>query len=115
MQRLAAGLADVEKRQVEQLHRSVSRETTRYAEAAAQEFDTTIRTSREEAARRLRRELDLSIERFAREADGVLAERVERIAQAAVQQVEAGVRARLNEIASKRRPSASCWSAVSAT
>jgi hypothetical protein len=101
VQRIAAGLADVEQRQVEQLRRSVERDTTRYAEAAAQQFDTTIRTSREDSARRLRRELDLSIERFAREADGVLAERVERIAQAAVHQVEAGTRARLNEIAAE--------------
>ena len=38
---------------------------------------TTIRTAREEAARRLGRELDLAVERFAREAEAVLAERVE--------------------------------------
>ena len=36
-----------------------------------------IRTAREEAARRLGRELDLAVERFAREAESVLAERVE--------------------------------------
>jgi hypothetical protein len=100
-QRIAAGLGDVEQRQVEAVRRSVTRETTRYAEAAAQSFDTTIRTAREEAARRLRRELDLSIERFSREADGVLTERIEQIAQGAVQQVEAGIRARLNKIASE--------------
>ena len=101
VQRISAGLGEVEQRQIEAVRRSVSRETTRYAEAAAQSFDTTIRTAREEAARRLRRELDLSIERFSREADSVLTERVEQIAQGAVQQVEAGIRARLNEIASE--------------
>jgi hypothetical protein len=100
-QRVSAGLAEVEQRQVEALRRSVSRETTRYAEAAAQSFDTTIRTAREESARRLRRELDLSIERFAHEADGALGERVEQIAQATVAQIEVTLRGRLDEIASE--------------
>jgi hypothetical protein len=88
MQRVALALGEVETRQVEQLRRTVSKEATRYAEAAAVQFDTTIKTAREEAARRLRRELDLAVERFAREADGVLAERVESVARGAVQQVE---------------------------
>ena len=79
MQRVAAQLGDVEHRQLEQLRRTVSREATGYAEAAAQQFDTTIRAAREEAARRLGRELDLAVERFAREAEGVLAERVEHV------------------------------------
>jgi hypothetical protein len=47
------------------------------AEAAAAQFDGSIRTAREEAARRLARELDLAVERFAREAESVLAERVD--------------------------------------
>jgi len=89
MQRIAASLVDIEQRQLEQVKRSVSREATRYSEAAAQQFETTIRAAREEAARRLGRELDLAVERFAREAEGVLAERVEHLAQGAVAQVEA--------------------------
>jgi hypothetical protein len=88
MQRVAVQLGDVEHRQLEQLRRTVSREATGYAEAAAQQFDTTIRAAREEAARRLGRELDLAVERFAREAEGVLAERVEHVVDAAVKRVE---------------------------
>jgi len=88
MQRVALQLGDVEHRQLEQLRRTVSREATGYAEAAAQQFDTTIRSAREEAARRLGRELDLAVERFAREAEGVLAERVEHLSDAAVKRVE---------------------------
>jgi hypothetical protein len=88
MQRVAVQLGDVEHRQLEQLRRTVSREATGYAEAAAQQFDTTIRAAREEAARRLGRELDLAVERFAREAEGVLGERVEHLADAAVKRVE---------------------------
>jgi hypothetical protein len=88
MQRVAAQLGDLEHRQLEQLRRVVSREATRYAEAAAQQFETTIRSAREAAARRLGRELDLAVERFAREAEGVLAERVDQVGDTAVKRVE---------------------------
>jgi vacuolar-type H+-ATPase subunit E/Vma4 len=66
----------------------VQRETTRYSEVASQQFDTTIRSAREEAARRLNRELDLAVERFAREAEGVLTERLNHVSDAAAQRVE---------------------------
>jgi hypothetical protein len=91
VQRIAVQLGDVEQRQLEQLRRSVSREATRYAEAAALQFDTTIRSAREEAARRLGRELDLAVERFSREAEGVLAERVDHMADAAAKRVESRI------------------------
>jgi uncharacterized protein YukE len=86
--RIQVALGDVERRQVEQLQRIVQRETTRYSEAASQQFDTSIRSAREEAARRLSRELDLAVERFAREAEGVLTERLNHVSDAAAQRVE---------------------------
>jgi hypothetical protein len=95
VQRIAAQFGDVEHRQLEQLRRVVAREATRYAEAASQQIEVTIRTAREEAAKRLGRELDLAVERFAREAEGVLAERVEHLAESAVQRVNT----RLQELA----------------
>ncbi len=87
-QRIQIALGDIERRQVEQLQRIVTRETTRYSEAASQQFDTTVRSAREEAARRLSRELDLAVERFAREAEGVLTERLNQVTDAAAQRVE---------------------------
>lgn len=87
-QRIQSALGDIERRQLEQLQRTVSRETTRYSEAAALQFDTAIRGAREEAARRLSRELDLAVERFAREAEGVLTERMNHVSDAAAQRVE---------------------------
>lgn len=87
-QRIQAALGDIERRQVEQLQRSVARETARYSEAAALQFDSTIRNSREEAARRLSRELDLAVERFRREAEGVLSDRLTQVSDAAAQRVE---------------------------
>jgi hypothetical protein len=86
--RIQMALGDIERRQVEQLQRIVSRETTRYAEAASQQFDTAARSAREAAARRLSRELDLAVERFAREAEGVLTERLNHVSDAAAQRVE---------------------------
>jgi type IV secretory pathway VirB4 component len=87
-QRIQIALGDIERRQVEQLQRIVSRETTRYAESASIQFDSTIKSAREEAARRLSRELDLAVERFSREAEGVLTERLNHVSDAAAQRVE---------------------------
>jgi hypothetical protein len=87
-QRIQVSLGDIERRQVEQLQRVVDRAAARYSEAAQQQFDTTIRTAREEAARRLSRELDLAVERFAREAETVLTERLNQAGDAAAARVE---------------------------
>jgi hypothetical protein len=66
----------------------IGREVQRLAEEAAQSFDATIRTSREESARRLARELDLAVERFARQAEGTLTDRLNAVAEAAAKRVE---------------------------
>ena len=87
-QRIQIGLGDIERRQLEQLQRVVDRAATRYSEAAQQQFDTTIRAAREEAARRLSRELDIAVERFAREAEAVLTERLNQAGDAAAARVE---------------------------
>jgi hypothetical protein len=76
-QRIGSQLQDIERRALEQVRRIVSRESQHLAEAAATQFDGTIRTAREDAARRLGRELDMAVERFAREGESLLAERVE--------------------------------------
>jgi len=104
-QRIQIALGDIERRQVEQLQRIVSRETTRYSEAASSQFDNTIRTAREEAARRLSRELDLAVERFAREAEGVLTERLNQVSDAAAQRVEERL-ARLRSALERQRDDA---------
>jgi hypothetical protein len=87
-QRIQMALGDVERRQVEALGRVVERAAARYSEAASQQFDAAIRTAREEAARRLGRELELAVERFAREAEVVLQERVSQVSDAAASRVE---------------------------
>jgi len=104
-QRIQIALGDIERRQVEQLQRIVARETTRYAEATSLAFDNASKSAREEAARRLSRELDLSVERFAREAEGVLSERLNALTDAAAQRVEERL-ARLRSALERQRDEA---------
>ena len=52
--------ADVERRQLEQLERSLDRAAVRLVEEAERRFDTQLKESREQTAERLRRELELT-------------------------------------------------------
>ncbi len=86
--RIEASFADIERRQIEHLQRAVAREAERHAEAAAVQFDTTMRGAREEAAGRLSRELDRAVETFVRQADAVFAERLAQTGDAGQQRLE---------------------------
>jgi hypothetical protein len=86
--RIEASFADIERRQLEQLQRVIGREAERYAEAAGVQFDTTMRSAREEAAGRLSRELDRAVETFVRQADAVFAERLAQTGEAGQQRLE---------------------------
>jgi hypothetical protein len=92
LRRIQDTLADVERRQVEQLKRTVEREAQRIAEAAAGQFDGAIKAAREDAARRLARELERAVEVFTREADSVLGERLSQVGEAGVQHLEKRLR-----------------------
>lgn len=104
-QRIALALGDTERRQLESVQRAVQRETARHVEAAAIQFDTAIRSQREEAARRLGRELELAVERFGREAEVVLTERLNGVSDAAAQRVEERL-ARLRSALERQRDDA---------
>lgn len=88
VRRVQSGFADVERRQLEQLERIVSRATSSYSDAAAQQFADTIKGSREAAATRLSRELDRAVQAFAREAQTVLAQRLTQVGDAGAQRLE---------------------------
>jgi hypothetical protein len=92
LRRIQATLADIERRQVEQLKRAVGNEAQRFAEAAALQFDSAVKVAREEAAKRLARELDRAVAVFSREADVVLAEQLAHIGDAGSQQLEKRLR-----------------------
>jgi hypothetical protein len=87
-QRIETGFADVQRKQIEQLERNVARATVTYSDEAAQQFAGLVKSSREDAARRLARELDRAVEVFAREAESVLAERLAHVGDAGAQRLE---------------------------
>jgi hypothetical protein len=87
-QRIRSGFEDVQRRQIEQMARTVERATASYADEATQQFGALVKSSREDAARRLGRELDRAVETFAREAEVVLAERLAHVGDAGAQRLE---------------------------
>jgi hypothetical protein len=92
VKRIAARFSDVERRQLESLERATDQAAGRFAEAAALQFDAAVKIAREEAARRLARELDRAVHMFAREAESVLAERLAQVADQGTQRVEKRLR-----------------------
>ena len=101
--RIQGRFADVERRQVETLERQTDQAASRFAEAAALQFDAAVKSAREDAARRLARELDRAVHMFAREAESVLAERLAQGAQRVekrLAQVTAGLERQRDEFIS---------------
>ena len=88
MQRIRTAFEDVARRQVEQMERLVERGVASYADEAAQQFSGLVKRAREDAAKRLARELDRSVSVFAREAEAVLAERLAQVGDAGAQRLE---------------------------
>ena len=86
--RIRAGFEDVQRKQIEQMERIVERAAITYSDDAAQQFAGLVKSSREDAARRLSRELDRAVEVFAREAESVLAERLAHVGDAGAQRLE---------------------------
>ena len=88
VRRIQAGLGEIERRQLEQLKRIVDRTANSVAEAAAAQFDGTIKSAREEAARRLGRELERAVDSFLRQAHTLLEEQVTKATDEAGKRIE---------------------------
>ena len=119
--RIQSTFLDVERRQVEQLERVLDRAAARFVDAAAIQFEGTIKAAQEDAARRLQRELERSVQAFARQGESLLAESLNQLGDAGglrlekkLSQVAAGlerqredfvasVTARMNEVESELR------------
>jgi hypothetical protein len=86
--RIQSGFADVERRQVEQLTRIVDRTANRLSEAAVEQFSATVKAARDDAAKRLSRELDRAVAQFAHDAQSVLAERLAQVSDAGATRVD---------------------------
>jgi hypothetical protein len=88
MRRIQSSFADVERRQVEQLQRTLQRATASYSDAANQQFADALKTARDNAGTRLARELDRAVQAFSREAQKVLGERLAQVGDTGAQRLE---------------------------
>ena len=86
--RIESAFAELERRQVVELERATAREVERLSEAGALEFENRMRAIREEAASRLREELDKTSETFLRRADLMIADQLQQAADAAAQRLD---------------------------
>ncbi len=86
--RIESAFAEVERRQVAELERETAREVERLSEAGALEFENRMKAIREEAASRLREELDHTSETFLRRADGLIAHQLQQAADAAAARLD---------------------------
>ena len=86
--RIEASFAELERRQVAELERATAREVERLSEAAGLEFENRMKAIREEAANRLREELDRTTESFLRRADGLIAAELQQAADAASRRLD---------------------------
>ena len=86
--RIESAFGELERRQVAELERATAREVERLSESGALEFEVRMKAIREEAATRLRDELDHTTETFLRRADGLIAQQLQQAADAAAARLE---------------------------
>jgi hypothetical protein len=86
--RIEVAFGELERRQVVELERATAREVDRLSEAGAIEFENRMKAIREEAASRLRDELDHTTESFLRRADGLIAAELQQAADAASRRLD---------------------------
>jgi ABC-type phosphate transport system auxiliary subunit len=66
----------------------IDRATSGYSEIASQQFADAIKIAREDAAKRLAREMERAVASFEREASGVLSDKLGQISDAGTQRLE---------------------------
>jgi hypothetical protein len=103
--RIELAFSDLERRQVEQLERAIAREIDARSEAGATEFENRMRAIREEAADRLREELDRTAESFLRRADGLIAAELQTAVSAATKRLDERIVELAREQAAASAPS----------
>lgn len=107
--RIQAGVAEIERRQLEQLRRFVERAVSSFSDENANQFEDAMRTAREEAARRLTRELERAVEHYNRQAQAMLGERSRVLGEDAENKMEVRLNTTLDEI---RQRGEKAWSVL---
>jgi hypothetical protein len=96
--RISAGVAEIERRQLEQLRRFFERTVSSFSDEHATQFEDEMRTAREEAGRRLARELERAVESYSRQAQTMIGERERLLGEDAEKKMEVRLNTVLDEI-----------------
>ena len=86
--RIESAFDEIERRQIAELERETARQVERLSETGALEFENRMKAIRDEAASRLRDELDHTTDVFLRRADGLIAQQLQQAADAAAARLE---------------------------
>jgi chromosome segregation ATPase len=90
--RLVAETAEVERRQLAQLEKTLDRAASRFSEDADRRFEAQIRESRDKSAERLSRELEKSIEEYVARAESEVSDRIVHLARHTAERMERRLR-----------------------
>jgi len=96
--RIVAGAAEIERKQLEQLQRFTDRTVSSVSDDHASQFDNAMAEAREEAARRLHRELERGVEAYNRKAQTMLDDRLRALSAASAGKIEKRLTVALEEM-----------------
>jgi hypothetical protein len=96
--RIQAGAAEIERKHLEQLQRFTERTVSSVSDDHASQFDDAMREAREEAARRLHRELERGVEAYGRRAQAMLDDRLRVLSNESAGKIDARMKGALQEM-----------------
>jgi hypothetical protein len=107
--RIQAGAGEIERKQLEQLQRFAERSVSSVSDDHASQFENAMADAREEAARRLHRELDRGVEAYNRRAQTMLDDRLRALSAESAGKIEARLKGSLEEMRERADQS---WAAL---
>lgn len=96
--RIVAGAAEIERKQLEQLQRFTDRTVSSVSDDHASQFENAMAEAREEAARRLHRELERGVEAYNRKAQTMLDDRLRALSAESAGKIEKRLTGALQEM-----------------
>jgi hypothetical protein len=96
--RIQAGAGEIERKQLEQLQRFAERTMSGVADDHASQFEDAMGEAREDAARRLHRELERGVEAYNRRAETALNDRVRALSDESAGKIEKRMRTAFDEM-----------------
>ncbi len=96
--RIQTGAAEIERKQLEQLQRFTERTVSSVSDDHASQFDDAMRVAREEAARRLHRELERGVEAYARRSQSMLDDRLRALSDESAGKIDTRMKTAFEEM-----------------